>query len=100
MSRKNAFLFILLLSTSSTQGLFNFKQGTIAKYEVLASVILASLGVRCLLEAHDTKNATNITWKEAFKDPVISTEVAVAAVSMILSGLVFNNACERLNINY
>lgn len=102
MSRKNAFLFALLLSTSNTHtyNLFNFKQDTIAAYEVAASVILASIGTRLGWEIYDTKNDVYKNWKDTFKDPAVRTEITCAVITCVLSGLVFNDACKRLGIRY
>ena len=102
MSRKNAFLFALLLSASTAQtySLFNFRQDTIAAYEVAASVLLASAGVRMGLEVYDIKNDTHKSWKDVFKNPSIRTELTWGVITCVLSGLVFNDACKRLNIQY
>lgn len=102
MSRKNAFLFTLLLTTSTTHtlGWLDFQPGTIAKCEVLATVALMVSSIRFLEETYATKKNTHKSWSNAFKDPKVHVGISAAAFSFLLGSWTFNDACTRLGIRF
>lgn len=102
MSRKNAFLFILLFTTSSiqTESFFNFSPGAIAKCEVIASAALMTCGFRYLEEIYNINKETQKSWPQTLKDSRAHIDLSCAALLYLLGGYVFNDACSRLGIKY
>ncbi len=102
MSRKNAFLLALLLTTSNTHtyNWFNFKQDTIAAYEVAGTIFFGSIAARLTWQIYDAKNDVHKNWKDTFKDLEVRTEFTWAVITTACSVFLFNDACKRLNIEY
>lgn len=103
MSRKNAFLFTLLLTSTNihTTNWLHFKPVTIAQCELITSVALMTSGIRCMEEIlYQHKKDHDKKWSDTFNDPVVKTEMVLAALFCLAGGWTFNDLCKRLNISY